>query len=49
MPICSHSSVDTHTDCREYGVGITQLGVNYSLHTLSGGSRECTTALYLLG
>ena len=37
MPICSHSSVDTHTDCRGYGVGITQLCVNYGLHALSGG------------
>ena len=29
MPICSHSSVNTHIDCRGYGVEITQLCLNY--------------------
>ena len=36
MPVCSHSSVDTHADCRGHNVGMT-VCVNYSLHALSGG------------
>ena len=43
MPVCSYSSVDTHTGAVENIISSNLLCVNYSLHALSGGGK----ALYL--